>query len=898
MNITLDDGRTELWQWDTGRKIVVDDKSVSEVHYSKYSSTQAITREVIDGKAEIPNFLLQDTHAVTVYAYSGSIENGYTVAEKTFNVAKKPKPANYVETEEDKAILAKLKAAIGDLSELQTKAKDNLVSAINEAAASGGADWSQNDPDGDGYVKNRPGGYMSDPAYNEVFNGNLYGDLTQLPTVFNVAVGDTVKVTIDGNEKDYTVIAEDLEGITLRCFGTDTYANFASNAVTDGFIFITYTLEGQSQTFEIAAGTYVGKTAVVKALMATAVVIPKKYLDTDLLDTYVFTVDTDRLASTTSLQDIQNAIDAHKIPVAMFNGLHPATISSRGSDIKEYEFEAIVDNRISRILCSNGGWSHFSSTEILTENNLSSSLPEPLGIASAGIRSTPARSDHVHQTELPIVADVETEDCLVLYVERTTNRPSDTDLLTLEGSYYYDFSEKSWTGFYTKVTPQYGDPLQVLNNKHPSDFKINARLDTQDTTLSSWNNSQLAYAESVNEDSGSFGLIIKTDNYNYDYHFAMSMIYVSEADAGKENVEFFTRYSSFSDQQRVTIKKLPDNSGLYLLYKLDNIIYSQKGETKAVAITAPDTAPKKFFVFSPWKSTDILPSSPSFEAVIRKEVYPSGGASDFVITVTSFEADGTCALDKTFAQIQEAIKGGKRALARLNYAGPRVIMPLAYYSESEAYFGTTALVGGESNSQFILTVTANAARLMVAKALISYRETMAQVKMAAAPTEAMQIATKKYVDDHAGGGTDMGITGATVGQIAKITAVDASGTPTAWEPTDMPSGGGAITYDIPATAERSVQNNTLQSFTCSVSSKQLRKAIGAGKMPRLVIKIRTTTMYMPMTNYFLVGAEYAYVNFGCVDEYGLENVVCDGESEMDAGKPIWLASSSFVTPTY
>lgn len=138
MKITLDDGRTELWQWDTGHKIVVDDKSVSEVHYSKYSSTQAITREVINGKAEIPNYLLQDTHDVTVYAYSGSIENGYTMAEKTFNIIKKPKPANYVETEEDKVILAKLKQEIGDLSELQTEAKDNLVSAINEAAASGG----------------------------------------------------------------------------------------------------------------------------------------------------------------------------------------------------------------------------------------------------------------------------------------------------------------------------------------------------------------------------------------------------------------------------------------------------------------------------------------------------------------------------------------------------------------------------------------------------------------------------------------------------------------------------------------------------------------------------------------------------------------------------------------
>lgn len=159
----------------------------------------------------------------------------------------------------------------------------------------------------------------------------------------------------------------------------------------------------------------------------------------------------------------------------------------------------------------------------------------------------------------------------------------------------------------------------------------------------------------------------------------------------------------------------------------------------------------------------------------------------------------------------------------------------------------------------------------------------------------MGIVTKHYSDKNEP--KSMGITGATVGQIAKITAVDASGTPTAWGPADMPSGGGAITYDIAATADGGGPNNMLQGFACSVSSKQLRKAIDTGKTPRLVITIRTTTMYMPMTNYFLVGAEYAYVNFGCVDEYGLESVVCDGESEADAGEPIWLASSRFVTPT-
>lgn len=36
----------------------------------------------------------------------------------------------------------------------------------------------------------------------------------------------------------------------------------------------------------------------------------------------------------------------------------------------------------------------------------------------------------------------------------------------------------------------------------------------------------------------------------------------------------------------------------------------------------------------------------------------------------------------------------------------------------------------------------------------------------------------------------LGLTGATVGQIAKISAVDDNGKPTAWEPVDMPSGGG------------------------------------------------------------------------------------------------------------
>ena len=47
------------------------------------------------------------------------------------------------------------------------------------------------------------------------------------------------------------------------------------------------------------------------------------------------------------------------------------------------------------------------------------------------------------------------------------------------------------------------------------------------------------------------------------------------------------------------------------------------------------------------------------------------------------------------------------------------------------------------------------------------------------------------------GGTDLtlGLTAAQPGQIARITAVDASGAPTAWEPVDMPTGGGGETWE-------------------------------------------------------------------------------------------------------
>ena len=59
----------------------------------------------------------------------------------------------------------------------------------------------------------------------------------------------------------------------------------------------------------------------------------------------------------------------------------------------------------------------------------------------------------------------------------------------------------------------------------------------------------------------------------------------------------------------------------------------------------------------------------------------------------------------------------------------------------------------------------------------------------------------------------LSITGATVGQIAKITAVDDSGKPTAWEAVDMPSGGGGGTKmeEVTETVTVGSENVTLDS---------------------------------------------------------------------------------------
>lgn len=90
----------------------------------------------MEGRAIIPDELLQDWHTLTAYAYVTDDTGAYTMVQQDFAVHKRARPSDYVYTPTEHAGFDKLRAQIGDLADLTTEAKANLVAAINEVAAS------------------------------------------------------------------------------------------------------------------------------------------------------------------------------------------------------------------------------------------------------------------------------------------------------------------------------------------------------------------------------------------------------------------------------------------------------------------------------------------------------------------------------------------------------------------------------------------------------------------------------------------------------------------------------------------------------------------------------------------------------------------------------------------
>ena len=133
--IKLADGRGSLYQWDTGRQVECD---AEQVHFSNHHYGTSIDVDVQNGKATIPNQLLTSATPLKAWAWVKDSNGEYTKEEQIFIVAKRNKPSDYVYTPTEIKTWQDLQNQIGDLNNLTTAHKDNLVNAINDAAGSGG----------------------------------------------------------------------------------------------------------------------------------------------------------------------------------------------------------------------------------------------------------------------------------------------------------------------------------------------------------------------------------------------------------------------------------------------------------------------------------------------------------------------------------------------------------------------------------------------------------------------------------------------------------------------------------------------------------------------------------------------------------------------------------------
>ena len=151
--IRIEGNKPTLYQWDLNMRVILTNiPAGTEVHYSNIKDNESescITAVSYSENgyvyADIPNKLLQISGIILVYVYIQDEDKAWTEFKTEIIVLPRKKPANYVYTETEVLTYKKLEERldqtqeqIGNLADLATTSKDNLVAAINEAAQTGG----------------------------------------------------------------------------------------------------------------------------------------------------------------------------------------------------------------------------------------------------------------------------------------------------------------------------------------------------------------------------------------------------------------------------------------------------------------------------------------------------------------------------------------------------------------------------------------------------------------------------------------------------------------------------------------------------------------------------------------------------------------------------------------
>lgn len=147
----IQDGRKSFTQWDLNRKIIVEDDSITQVHFTNSNriGENALVCEVVDNVVNVPNIILQGYGTIFVYG----CDSNYTKYIEAFDIIRREKPDGYIYTETEvlnyNSLLEKINSVEGsieqvvadylrenppqvDLSGYATKEYvDNAIAAIN-----------------------------------------------------------------------------------------------------------------------------------------------------------------------------------------------------------------------------------------------------------------------------------------------------------------------------------------------------------------------------------------------------------------------------------------------------------------------------------------------------------------------------------------------------------------------------------------------------------------------------------------------------------------------------------------------------------------------------------------------------------------------------------------------
>lgn len=208
---TIQDGRSYFYQWDINRQLIVEDTTITEVHFCNRTNNCSLVVEVKDGLVDVPNILLQEIRPIRVYAYVG---DGYTKVEETFEIKPKSKPDVYVYTETDiksyEAYDERLKA-LEEGGSLDTEQLEKDIAEIK-------ADYVKS-ADLDSYVT------------EEELDSKGY--LTEHQSLEGLATEDYVDAAIVTNTEDIAVLKEDVDKLESAVADNDSSIEKIQSDITE-----------------------------------------------------------------------------------------------------------------------------------------------------------------------------------------------------------------------------------------------------------------------------------------------------------------------------------------------------------------------------------------------------------------------------------------------------------------------------------------------------------------------------------------------------------------------------------------------------------------------------------------------------------------------------------------